>query len=371
MKALILRRPGEVAVARRPAPEPRGAALVRVRRAGVCGTDLAVAAGQVPTARLPLILGHELTGQVEVPAPGSAIPAGARVVVDPAQSCGTCEVCRQDLPHLCPHGGLMGRDTDGGFAELVAVPASRLHPLPDAVTDDDAVLVQVLSTCVHALDRVRLGLGQSGLVVGLGTTGLLHVRLLAAQGVSPVIGISRSAAKRALAQKLGATVTGTPAQALELVGDLTRGRGAGIAVECAGQPEALVQAMTAAAFGGTVLMFGTIHSSPGGLPVYDWYRKELTLVGTRAARPRDLTAAIQVIRDGLVRPSELVTSVYPLDAGPEALIAAAQPGQVKVVMAVSEPAAPAAAAGAPSRPPGQAHGPPAPASSGRNFPTSS
>jgi L-iditol 2-dehydrogenase len=336
VKAALATGPGQVEVAEVPDPVPGdGQSVVRVTRAGICGTDLKVLDGKVPSLR-PVILGHELTGKVEAPAPGSAFTPGARVVIDPSSYCGGCEVCRRDRPHLCPNGGLMGRDSHGGFAELVAVPDHRLHPLPDEVGDDDAVLVQMLTTCVHGQALLHPELGQSGLVIGLGATGLLHVQLLAARGVAPVIGVSRSQAKRTLAAELGATVTATPEDALGVVADATGGRGAEIAIECAGDRDALIQAMAATGLGGTVLIFGTIAPTAEGvaLPTYDWYLKELRLLNTRAARPRDFTASIRVIGDGLVRPSSLITSSYPLPEAGAALAAAARPEEIKVTIDV-------------------------------------
>jgi L-iditol 2-dehydrogenase len=335
VKAAITAGDGEVQVVERPDPRGSGIALVRVTTAGICGTDLKVLGGQVAALR-PVVLGHEVMGRVEVSAPGSAIPAGARVVIDPSVHCGRCDVCLRDLPHLCRNGGLMGRDFDGGFAGLVAAAPERLHVLPDEVSDADGVLVQMLTTCVHAQARLRPQLGQSGLVVGLGATGLLHVRLLAARGVTPVIAVSRSEAKRALAAEFGATVTVLPEDALDVVRDATSGAGVDIAIEAVGKREALVQAMTAAGPGGTVLIFGIIAPAADGLPTYDWYLKELTLLNTRAARPRDFTSAISAIRDGVVRPGLLITSTYPLDDTAAALAASARTDQIKVTLSIGE-----------------------------------
>jgi threonine dehydrogenase-like Zn-dependent dehydrogenase len=335
VKAAVVEGAGRLTVREWADPDPGRSALVRVGSGGICGTDLKIVKGEVP-ADVPVILGHEVVGWVEVPAPGSLIPAGARVVVDPSFSCGLCRVCRRDLPHLCPDGGLIGRDADGGFAQLIAVPDSRLHVLPADMPAADAVLLQVLSTCVHAQTRIRPQLGQTGLVVGLGTAGLLHVQLLAARGVRTIVGVSRSAAKRALAAELGATVVAAPGDALAAVAEVTDGWGADIAIECAGQTEALVQAMTAAGHGASVLIFGTIAPAADRMPTYDWYRKELTLLNTRAARPRDFTAAISAVRDGLVRAARLVTSSYPLDEIEAAVAAAARADEIKVMLTVAD-----------------------------------
>lgn len=104
MKAAITVGDGEVQVVERPDPRSSGIALVRVTTAGICGTDLKVLGGKVAAVR-PVVLGHEVMGRVEVPAPGSGIPAGARVVIDPSVHCGRCHVCLRDLPHLCRTAG--------------------------------------------------------------------------------------------------------------------------------------------------------------------------------------------------------------------------------------------------------------------------
>ena len=335
MKAAVVEGTGRFGIRDCPDPDPGRGALVRVHSGGICGTDLKIVDGDVP-ANVPVILGHEVVGRVEVPASASLIPAGARVVVDPSFACGRCGVCRRDLPHLCPNGGLIGRDADGGFADLIAVPDSRLHILPAEMSAADAVLLQVLSTCVHAQTQLSPQLGQAGLVVGLGTAGLLHVQLLAARGVRTIVGVSRSAAKRALAAELGATSVAAPEDALAVVAEVTDGCGADIAIECAGKTGALVQAMTAAGYGASVLIFGTITPTADGMPTYDWYRKELTLLNTRAARPRDFTAAISAVHSGLVSPGRLITSSYPLDEVIAAVAAAARPEEIKVMVTVAD-----------------------------------
>jgi threonine dehydrogenase-like Zn-dependent dehydrogenase len=334
VKVVVFEEPGRMTVRERPNPRPGGGAIVRVLGTGLCGTDLKIAHGELP-ARFPVILGHEVVGRVDAAAPGGAIPAGSRVVVDPAVSCGVCEVCRRDLPHLCPQGGLMGRDFDGGLAELIAIPEQRLHLIPAGVSFADAMLLQVLSTCVHAQSQLPALVGRSAVVVGLGAAGLLHVMLLAAAGAVPIIGIGRSPAKRDMAVELGATSAAAPADAPQMVAGLTDGSGADIVIESAGTPQTLMLAMQAAGAGGTVLIFGTTATADG-LPVYDWYLKELTLLNSRAARPRDLSAAIRAVHSGLLHPGRLITARYALPDAAAAFEAAARPDQIKVTVTVAD-----------------------------------
>ena len=326
MRAAVLEHAGTVTIREVPRPEAAGRALVRVGQAGLCGTDIKIANGQIPVA-VPRVLGHEMTGWV---AQSRRLPVGTPVLVNPAAFCGHCDLCRRDLPQLCRQGALLGRDTDGCFAEFVAVDEDCLHPLPDGLAG--AGLLQVLSTCVHA----QSGLPEvaSAVVVGLGVAGLLHLQLLALRGTASLIGVSRSAAKRELALAMGATVVATPEAAAGAVADATGGRGAVLAVECAGTPQTLAQTMRLAGAGGTVLAFG-ITPAADALPTYEWYRKELTIRSPRAARPRDCDTAVELAASGRLELARLVTARFPLADAARALAACAEPGQLKVLLEVA------------------------------------
>ncbi|HEY7013200.1 MAG TPA: alcohol dehydrogenase catalytic domain-containing protein [Streptosporangiaceae bacterium] len=340
MRAAVLDAPGRVVVRDVPVPAADGLALVRVAQAGLCGTDLKIVSGQTPV-RTPRILGHEMTGWVETPGPSGAVPEGTPVLVDPVLSCGRCDLCDRDLPHLCRDGGLAGREADGGLAEFVAADEARLHPLPADLPGAEAALLQVLSTCVHAqsglpaLEGAEKVGGRSAAVIGLGVTGLLHVQLLRARGAGTIIGITRSRQNRELALRLGATEAVSPETAEQAVLDATNGRGVDLAVECVGTPETLAQAMRVAGAGGIVLAFGITAQAADALPTYEWYFKELTILSPRAARPRDCDLAISLAASGQLDLAPLVTARFPLARLADALRACGEPGQLKVVVDVT------------------------------------
>jgi threonine dehydrogenase-like Zn-dependent dehydrogenase len=333
VRAAVLEQPGTVTVRDVARPAVDGRALVQVGQAGLCGTDIKIASGRIPVA-VPRVMGHEMTGWVAEPGPRQVVPAGTPVLVNPATFCGYCDLCRRDLPQLCRNGGLLGRDADGCFAEFVAVDEACLHPLPAGLAPDGAGLLQVLSTCVHAQSGLPAA-GRSAVVVGLGVSGLLHLQLLRERGVRTLVGVTRSAAKRELALRLGATAAAAPAEAAGVVAEATGGRGADIAVECVGKQETLVQAMELAGAGGTVLVFGTTAPAAGALPTYQWYFKELTILNPRAARPRDCDAAIALAASGRLDLAALVTARFGLAQVDRALAAAAQPGQLKVMLDIT------------------------------------
>ena len=155
--------------------------------------------------------------------------------------------------------------------------------------------------------------GQSVVVVGLGVTGQLHVELAKAWGAYPVIGITRSAWKRQMAEQLGADVTlASGAEAVRAVSEATSGRGADIVIECTGKLSAIADAISMARLGGTLILFGVTTATEGKLPFYQLYFKELKIVNPRAATGQDFPPSIDLVARGILKLDPLVTHVLSL-----------------------------------------------------------
>jgi 2-desacetyl-2-hydroxyethyl bacteriochlorophyllide A dehydrogenase len=309
---MVLRAPREIVSGDVPRPEANSRdVIVRVTHSGICGTDYKIYSGAIPVS-YPRVMGHEMTGEV-ADAGSSAVRQGDRVIVDPQLYCGSCFHCRIGQTHLCPKGILIGRDVNGGFAELVSAPASHVFRLPDSIDSRTAPLIQVLTTCLHAQQQVAIRPGETVVVFGLGVTGQLHVQLAKAAGASTVIGITRSADKRALAETLGAdlTLAGDEA-AIAKVREATDGRGADVVIETTGMLPSLSSGIHMARSGGRILLFGIFTAKDGSLPFYDLYFKELSLIGARVARSEDYPAAIALVEKGDVKLRPLVSNVMPL-----------------------------------------------------------
>ena len=312
MKAMVLRGPRDLALAEVERPAlGHNQVLVRVTHSGVCGTDLHIYEGAIP-ARYPLIMGHEMIGEV-ADGGDATLKRGDRVIVDPAAYCGMCLNCRVGQTNLCPNGSLVGRDSNGGFADYLVAPHSHIYPLPDSVPSKVAPLIQVATTCVHGHNRIKIFPGESVVVVGLGVAGQIHVELAKAWGAHPVIGITRSAYKRNLAQQLGADMTfSSGAEAVRSVKEATGGRGADVVIECTGVPSAIADSINMARLGGTLLLFGITSATQASLPFYQLYYKELNVVNTRAAKGEDYPPTIDLVARGALKLDPLVTHVVPL-----------------------------------------------------------
>lgn len=333
MKAVVLRRPGDLVVADVDTPRPGpDDVLVRVTNSGICGTDLKIFTGGMP-ASCPVIMGHEISGHLVDDNNGAL--DGVRVLVDPVLYCGSCFACAAGRTNLCAAGGVIGREVNGGFAEYVVAPRTHVYPLPSSIDRRAAPLIQVLTTCLHAQRRAAVSAGQSVAVIGLGVSGQLHAQLAKARGAARVIGITRSAWKRALAERLGVDVTAPGGAAgVGAVRESTEGRGADIVIESTGHVQSLADAIDMVRPGGTIVLFGILTAGEGALPFYQLYYKEPTIVSARAATSDDFPESIELVAKGAINVSALVTQVLPLRQLRDALrmLEADVDGRMKVIL---------------------------------------
>ena len=332
MKAVQVVAPSELVVGDIPEPAEDGQVLVRPHQVGLCGTDIKVFTGAIPVT-YPRVMGHEMVGQILSVSKGSHLRPGMRVLLDPALSCGHCDLCRKRRPHLCRNAGLMGREIDGVFAEIVRAPANALLPVPESISDKAAGVLQVLGTCIHAQRAVAVFPGQVAAVIGLGVSGQLMVQLLRERGVR-VVGITRSEWKLDLAARSGAEAVATPDQAASVLADLTDGRGPDLVVEAVGKEQTLAQSIELVTVGGEILVFGTLTGGNQGLPYYQLYFKELTIYNPRAALIGDYALGIELTAAGRLDLEPIVSHQLTLDDAAQAFELVHDPASMKVLMQV-------------------------------------
>src|SRR5437879_5563165 len=175
-RAAVLGAPGRLEMAER--GKPRGApreAVVRTAATAVCHTDLSIYTGAHPGVRYPVVMGHESTGVVEATGEGvTGLRPGQHVIVNPVISCGRCDCCLRGALHLCRDAGLFGREVEGSLSQYMLLPERYLFALPEALPLAEATLIETLATVRHAQQRLGLEAGESVVVLGQGTSGLLH-----------------------------------------------------------------------------------------------------------------------------------------------------------------------------------------------------
>ena len=290
----------EVAEVAQPNPEP-DELLLRVRRAGICGSDRHLYAWDswaelnFPT---PFTLGHEIVGEIEaVGAAARGFSVGEVVAVESHIYCGVCRTCRTGNAHVCENLRILGIDVDGGFAEHVAVPARVAWKVRPEIPIDRAVLFEPLGNAVHAAMRFDLS-GQPIAVYGCGPMGLMSIAVAHSVGAYPIVASDISPYRRGLAETMGAHVA-LDAASKTFEDDLLTALGTRptVSLEMSGHPDAFKQALRLSANAGQVVLLG-IPPTPvsidladdllfKGLEVYGvtgrliwdtWYRTEAFLI---------------------------------------------------------------------------------------------
>jgi alcohol dehydrogenase len=309
MRALMFEG-GRRTLADLPRPEPTGECLIRVRLAGICGTDLQLLDGYADFAGVP---GHEFVGTVEsVSRPEDERWIGRRVVGEINVGCGECPRCRSGLKEHCGRRSVLGiRGRPGAFAEYVSLPADNLHTVPPHVDDETAVFAEPVAAACRILEQVRLDGGARVAVLGDGRLGLLAAQVLRHAGATVRV-LGRHAQKiqtgRALDLDAALDDGAAPAEPYEIV------------VEATGRPAGLPRALALVRPRGTVVLKSTFH---GEAPLELWPAvvHEVSIVGSRCG---PFAPALALLASGAVRVAPLVQGVYALDDHDEAFRVAAR-----------------------------------------------
>lgn len=260
-----------------------GEVLVRVAYAGICGSDMHIIHGDNAFVRFPRITGHEFAGVIEAVGEGvDGHAIGDRVCVDPVVSCGACYPCRIGRPNVCTNMEVVGVHRNGGFEELVNVPAANAHRLPDSLGLDAAALVEPYTIAANVLDRMQPLPGDRLLIFGAGVIGLTVLQMARALGVEDITVTDVLEPRLATAQALGATRTldGQHQDIEAEVASLTEGEGMPLIADAACVPALLPQMLRIASAAGRVGLLG-FNPTPSDLVQLEVIKKELTLVGSR------------------------------------------------------------------------------------------
>lgn len=322
MKALVLKEYNNFVLEEVPRPEyGENDLLVKVKACSICGSDVHGMDGSTGRRIPPVIMGHEASGIVE--AAGSAVKGfkvGDRITFDSTIYCGECYYCRKGLVNLCDNRRVLGVSCgdyrqNGAFAEYVTIPQHIAYHLPDALTFEQAAMVEPVSIAVHAVGRFPVSLNDTAVVVGVGMIGLFIVQILRLAGCGRIIAVDLDESKFELAKAFGAThclkaeSKDLPAQ----VAAVTNGRGADLAFEAVGITPAVKTGINLLRKGGSLILVGNLMAQID-FPLQAVVTRQISLFGS-CASSGEYPVCLDLIADGKVNVDALISVKAPLKDG--------------------------------------------------------
>lgn len=325
MKVLSLTALGTFELQERPIPQAAaGEVLLKVRAAGICGSDLPRAYVNGPY-HYPLVLGHEFAGEIE--AVGENVDPGLigrKAAIFPLLPCNKCAFCHEHLYAKCTHYSYFGSRQDGGFSEYLAVPVFNLVMLNDDADLRAAAMVEPAVVGLHVMRRAHLDLNDNVVIYGAGPIGIMIARWARIYGANRILMVDVDKKKIAFAQSLGFSAEdlcdASEVDPIEWVLEQTAGKGADVCIEGSGSSSGLVNALRSCRVFGKVLMLGNPHSDMK-IPreVYDRFmRKEATIIGVfnsvyKQGPHDEWEEAAAAIQSGKLKVTDLITQEVPID----------------------------------------------------------
>ena len=290
MKAAVLENWFDLQLKDIPIPVPgKDEALIKVIRAGVCGSDITVYKGKHMTATVPTVLSHEILGRIESLPEGYDGPftVGQRVLMNPIISCGKCAACRRGLPHVCENLKLLGIHVDGGFAEYTKVGVDKLVAIDDDFPDEVAILGEPFAVGAHVMVNSDIQPGDKIFISGGATVGLYIAVFAKAAGAERVIISEINEPRRQFVESMGIeTINPENTDAMDLMREVTDG-GFDIVYDTSGAPSCILQMPDLCRCGGKLLSLGLCKVS----------FKEIRLIGNRLYSQQDFEAGVRFLED--------------------------------------------------------------------------
>jgi 2-desacetyl-2-hydroxyethyl bacteriochlorophyllide A dehydrogenase len=308
-----------------------GEALLRVLRVGICGSDLHIFQGHMDH-RVPRggVIGHETLAEVAEAPAGSGFRPGDRVVVEPLRFCGTCRACRIGAYYVCYNLKVLGVDLPGGMQEYWPVPVERLLPVPDALTDDHAALIEPLAVATHDVTRAGVKAGDAVLVFGGGPIGTLIALVTRHRGARVAV-VEINPFRVEMLRRLGLEVVGPGVDPVKFAADWTDGDGVDVAFEVTGHPAAVRAISDVVRVWGTISIVA-IHAEPMPVNLNRFFLRELSLHGSRLYTRAAWEEAIRLGASGAIPLAPLVSRKIPLAALQEGMETALGGGPVMKVL---------------------------------------
>jgi 2-desacetyl-2-hydroxyethyl bacteriochlorophyllide A dehydrogenase len=335
MLTIICDSPGTLSATERPKPiRGDSEVLVRLRRVGVCGTDLHIFTGNQPYLSYPRVMGHELSGVVEEASASSHLMAGDTVSIIPYISCGHCSACRKGKTNCCRNIGVLGVHRDGGMTEYLSLP-ERFVLKAEGLDVDQAAMVEFLAIGAHAVARANVQPGQKVLVVGAGPIGMAVAIFARIEGGEVTFIDGRSDRLGFAAKHLGVSHTVQLGEGdHEALADITAGDFFDVVFDATGNAKAMERGFGFVGHGGTYV-FVSIVSSDISFSDPEFHKRETSLLGSRNATIDDFERVMEAMRAGSI-PDALITHRMTLSEVPESFAGLTDPaaGVVKALIEI-------------------------------------
>lgn len=298
-----------------------GEVRIQIKRAGLCGSDLALFEGKNPFVKYPLIPGHEFSGEITEIGRKSSFKTGDRVCVMPITSCGQCSFCLKGEINHCPDMKITGVQLDGGFAESAVVKENQLHLLPNEISFTVGALTEPLAVAVHCIERGEVSPGKRIAVFGSGTIGILITRIGYLKKAEYIVTTDLFENRLRMAEFMGAHNTFNVARAncREFFTKIER---FDTVFDVVGSVETLREATEIAKPAGKIVIVALPSMNVMSFDIKNIFAKELIVKGSRIYTDHDYVEAISIVQNGKVDVTKLITAVYPLERIEDALEAA-------------------------------------------------
>ncbi|WP_404342312.1 zinc-binding alcohol dehydrogenase family protein [Vreelandella venusta] len=285
-----------------------GHAVVRIRRIGVCGTDIHAYGGNQPYFQYPRVLGHELAGEVvEVADEQSAQLVGKQAYVIPYLHCGECRACQMGKTNCCQNMQVIGVHKDGGMAEYLAVPTTHLV-VSETLNLDQLALVECMAIGAHAVRRSAIQPGELAVIVGAGPIGMGVLQVAKSQGARTLMLDTNTARLAFCRDVLGADAIATPQETTTaaLISELNDGALADVVFDATGSPRAMQAGFDLVGHGGRYVLVSVVKADIS-FSDPDFHKKELTLMGSRNATPEDFAQVTSLMETGEIKVEAMIT----------------------------------------------------------------
>ena len=319
MKSVVMTGPGRVEIREVHIPRRKpGETLLRLLFGGICGSDLGSYRGTNFYVSYPRTIGHEFSAEV-VETDSAELRPGQLVTCNPYFNCGSCYSCRRGFVNCCVNNQTMGVQREGAFAEYITVPTERVYS-GEGIDPRELALIEPFCISHHGVSRAAVQPGEKVLVMGAGAIGLLAAETARLQGAKVYIADIALEKLRFVQENFsvdGCILNSSEEALAEAVASATDGNGFDVTVEAAGAPQSFLGCVNAAASMGRMVQIG-VSKTPAEFNFTLLQKKELNVLGSRAATKADFIQTMQHVREGRVELSRLISCTYPASEAPAA-----------------------------------------------------